>query len=492
MAADWNGSPPPAFRARWFGYLTIGRSSLYTFATSSDDGSTLTIDGTVVVDNAGVHGLQTRTGRARLDPGPHFVLIEYVQAGGDYAMSWSWASEGGELSPVPGWVLSPGRISYTRALVANVLDQLTLAVLVLSGLAVAWLGVKHGRRAALRGLAALRRHPVAMRSDVARAAAGARRLVAMFVGIAGALVVSECATRVVLQRVSPIGEPVSEHARADAPHVSINSLGFREREIGPASPARYRIAVIGDSYTWGQGLEEDERFSNVLEELLGPTHEVLNFGKQGNRMPDHLSELDQVLQMGPGFVLLQIYINDFETSNMRRPQTYPLLPAAWNGRLVESSILYRLMSDRWAQFQEAVGLVDSYDRYMARHLRDPDSPDARESSGALRRFFERARAVGVPSGAVLFPEADAMGPFGTSYPFGFLHDRVRAICADEHVSCLDLLPAFSALPDPRTTWVSPSDPHPNALTNRRAALDILGTFGSIWRDPGRYRNQNWK
>jgi hypothetical protein len=156
MTTDWNGSPPPAFRARWFGYLAIGRSSVYTFATSSDDGSMLAIDGKVVVDNGGVHGLQTQTGRVRLEPGSHFVLIEYVQAGGDYDLSWSWAPEGAGLSRVPAWVLSPRRLSYTRALAANVLDQAALAALVLLGLGMSWLAVKHGHTPAWH---AARRYP---------------------------------------------------------------------------------------------------------------------------------------------------------------------------------------------------------------------------------------------------------------------------------------------------------------------------------------------
>jgi hypothetical protein len=75
MAADWNGNVPARFRAKWFGYLAVGRAAEYTFATTSDDGSMLSIDGQLVVDNGGVHGPQEATGRIRLDPGAHFVLI---------------------------------------------------------------------------------------------------------------------------------------------------------------------------------------------------------------------------------------------------------------------------------------------------------------------------------------------------------------------------------------------------------------------------------
>jgi lysophospholipase L1-like esterase len=314
-------------------------------------------------------------------------------------------------------------------------------------------------------------------SGIARVAAMVRRLAASIIGIAAALAVTEYGTRFVFERAAA----KTDVAPKGDPQVSINSLGFREREIGRKDPARYRIAIIGDSYTWGQALEVEERFSNVLGEFLGPRYEVLNFGIPGHKVADDLAELEPVLRLSPDFVLLQMYINNFETPSMERPHTYPLLPADVDRRFLQTWSVYRLLSDRWAQLQEAIGLVDSYESYMARHLRDPDSPDSRESFGKLRQFFDRTHAAGVGSGAVLFPAADAMGPFGTNYPFGYLHNHVKAVCADERVPCLDLLPLFSALPDPQSTWISPLDAHPNAPTNRRAAIQILREFESVWR-----------
>jgi hypothetical protein len=312
-------------------------------------------------------------------------------------------------------------------------------------------------------------------SGIARVAAILRRLAALIIGIGAALAVTEYGTRLVFQRVAANGP-----AKRD-PQVSINSLGFREREIGRKDPARYRIAIIGDSYTWGQALEVQERFSNVLGELLGPRFEVLNFGMPGHTMSGHLEELEPVLKASPDFVLLQMYVNNFETPSMERPHPYPLLPANMDRQLLQTWSVYRLLSDRWAQLQESLGLVDSYEGYMARHLRAPDSPDSRESFGKLGQFFDRTHAAGVASGAVLFPAADAMGPFGTNYPFGYLHNRVKAVCAAEGVPYLDLLPLFSAMPDPQSTWVNPLDAHPNAPTNRRAAIQILREFEPVWR-----------
>lgn len=303
----------------------------------------------------------------------------------------------------------------------------------------------------------------------------ARHVVVLLAGAAAALVVTEFGTRLVLGKT---GAPDAE--RPTVSSLSFNTLGFREREIGPKRADRYRIAVVGDSYTWGQGLEERERFSNVLEALLGPHFEVLNFGVPGHTMREDLEELDQVLALSPDFVLLQMYINNFETPEMRRPKALPLLPAAIDGPAGRASVVYQRLDDRWAQAQESLGLMDSYAGYMARYLRDPESPASRESFGWLREFFDRTKATRVPSGAVLFPAADAMGPYGSNYPFGFLHDHVASVCADAHVRCLDLLPLFAGMPDPGTTWINPQDAHPNAQTNRRAALEILAAFGSAW------------
>src|SRR5260221_14192164 len=126
-----------------------------------------------------------------------------------------------------------------------------------------------------------------------------------------------------------------------------------------------------------------------------------------------------------------------------------------------------------------VGMTESYANYMERNLRDANAPNAREAFGQLHEFFVRSRAAGVPTGEVLFPVTEAFGPDGRAYPFGYLHDAVRQICADEKVPCLDLLPLFSTFRDPRVTWASAFDAHPNAMANRRAAYDIRRTFGSV-------------
>lgn len=70
--------------------------------------------------------------------------------------------------------------------------------------------------------------------------------------------------------------------------VRINSKGLRDREFDyQKEPGTYRIGVFGDSFTFGEGVQNNETFPKLLEDLLRADErlnradrkiEVLNFG----------------------------------------------------------------------------------------------------------------------------------------------------------------------------------------------------------------------
>ena len=134
--AAWRDAPPATFSVHWSGFLVVGRSSWYTFATTSDDGSSVTIDGFVVLENS---GNRMQTGRVRLMAGTHPIAIEHRQIGGPYAMAVSWTREGSPLgwfrtapnnveglSPVPSWALWVTRPAYWRVWAARLIDPVPL------------------------------------------------------------------------------------------------------------------------------------------------------------------------------------------------------------------------------------------------------------------------------------------------------------------------------------------------------------------------------
>jgi PA14 domain len=132
----WKALPPERFSVRWTGYLTVPRSGSYVFATTSDDGSSLYIDGRIVVDNSGQHASMTQTGGVRLTEGSHRIRLDYSQQGGAWAFEWSWARDDGIARAVPTWALSERRPRARFVTVAWALDGglwgLTILILVVA------------------------------------------------------------------------------------------------------------------------------------------------------------------------------------------------------------------------------------------------------------------------------------------------------------------------------------------------------------------------
>ena len=83
------------FYARWTGVLKTTTAGVHEFAVNSDDGSRLTIDGKVVVENGGVHAMTRKAGQVELTAGEHQILIEFVQGGGGAGIVTWWTQPGG-------------------------------------------------------------------------------------------------------------------------------------------------------------------------------------------------------------------------------------------------------------------------------------------------------------------------------------------------------------------------------------------------------------
>jgi len=77
------------FGALWQGRIRITEPGSYTFSTYSDDGSMIFIDEQVVANNAGSHGVQTRSGTVELTAGLHDITICFQQGTGGFGLNAS-------------------------------------------------------------------------------------------------------------------------------------------------------------------------------------------------------------------------------------------------------------------------------------------------------------------------------------------------------------------------------------------------------------------
>jgi hypothetical protein len=70
------------FAFRFRAAVEAPADGVYTFYTSSDDGSELYINGNLVVDNDGLHGMQWRQGDVYLTAGLHNIMVTMFEQGG--------------------------------------------------------------------------------------------------------------------------------------------------------------------------------------------------------------------------------------------------------------------------------------------------------------------------------------------------------------------------------------------------------------------------
>ena len=106
--------------------------------------------------------------------------------------------------------------------------------------------------------------------------------------------------------------------------LTINSRGMRDREYALAKPAGVtRVLVLGDSYTWGYGVANQEIYTEVLERSLakgGAKVEVINSGVSGWGTDQEYLFLERDgIKYQPDVVVLALFLfNDPENNASSR------------------------------------------------------------------------------------------------------------------------------------------------------------------------------
>ena len=98
-------------------------------------------------------------------------------------------------------------------------------------------------------------------------------------------------------------------------HITTNSQGFRTQEFSPKQPSTLRIVTIGDSSTFGWGVDDDYTYQALLETRLrragGPQVEVYNLGIPGATSRHGLAMLKHyALDLEPDVLIIGFGSND--------------------------------------------------------------------------------------------------------------------------------------------------------------------------------------
>jgi alpha-L-fucosidase len=90
---------------KYDGFIKIDEKGVYSFFTASDDGSQLFIDGKLIVDNNGLHGLHEEGGTVALESGMHSIQVTYFENDGGDNLEVLWRKPGFYKQEIPENVL---------------------------------------------------------------------------------------------------------------------------------------------------------------------------------------------------------------------------------------------------------------------------------------------------------------------------------------------------------------------------------------------------
>jgi len=254
-----------------------------------------------------------------------------------------------------------------------------------------------------------------------------------------------------------------------------NSLGLRGPEPELPKPARVRrVLVVGDSFTFGLGVEDDEApFPAIMaRELAGssPPIEIVNGGIPGSLTADWVALWRRAGEaLDPDVVVAVFFLRDGTTlgtiphffEQIRRDITRR------NGesKLYEYSHLYRRLRD----FQDRSRIADLFTESLVDAYLGEDTAEWQRAQANLLQLRELVRAHGAAFGLVVFP---VLVELEDDYPFQSVMDELMGFAQRSGIPAHSLLPAFQGRHGP-DLWVSAFDQHPNADGHSLAAESML-------------------
>jgi lysophospholipase L1-like esterase len=253
-----------------------------------------------------------------------------------------------------------------------------------------------------------------------------------------------------------------------------NAMGLRARQVLPAHDTNmFRIVFLGDSFTFGEGVHDNDTYPARVEAMLasrypGLTVQSLDLGVGGYNTVQEAEMLKLFgLPVTPDLVVLGYTMNDagaslffYDPSSKKyvRRQTRMTVLAREPNRPPDN-FLYRhsrIAQLAWSALskREKGGRAPEITRSLFR----PDSPGWHDSRNALRDIAELCHARKIPVYAILFPSLVNL----RNYPFEVEHRLILDTLTSSGFEVIDLLPPLQTLNRPdNELWVHPTDQHPN-------------------------------
>jgi lysophospholipase L1-like esterase len=253
----------------------------------------------------------------------------------------------------------------------------------------------------------------------------------------------------------------------------INSLGYRDREwTAEAVAGKLKVAVVGDSIAAGVGINNyEDRFSNVLNQLLGDETVVFNVASPGWSTR---REIEAIVSYPyrPDILILTYFINDIEGAayhqGLKQPRVVRDPSPLWQP-LIQNSYAINFMYWRLARFGQREGQA-AYLAWVAEIFNNPEVWWVHQQE--LQTIYDGTRSEGIPLIVVIFPNLTTLAE---SRQFVA---PVAEFFQSRGVPVLDVshLLAGSA---PQALTASPVDSHPNEVVHWAVAEQLAQLIEAV-------------
>jgi hypothetical protein len=282
--------------------------------------------------------------------------------------------------------------------------------------------------------------------------------------------------------------------------VRINSAGWRGKEFSPQkTEGTIRILGIGDSFTFGKAVEEDDVYLVKLEQMLnvdiGPRYETINAARDNMSTASELAYLKQreMLKLKPDAVVLGFTVhNDAQVKNSKNTRllrryertadlSLRVSESDWFNDLAGASKIAALLRTgiRWAHNPQ---LTDFYYKTIVSNY-DDGSKTWDECREALEGIHSACRENQTPLIVILFPVyTKRLDETYNQYPEDFrrIHDKVTNVFSGKDgVVVVDMLEDLAHTGLTIRQLTVPVDGHPNRAWHDIVARRLYQTIRDL-------------
>ena len=299
------------------------------------------------------------------------------------------------------------------------------------------------------------------------------------------------------ERYRALGLSAPRRGGARRPRSRSSAATARSSSAGPRSdriaPGVVRVAVIGDSFTEGMGVKEEDAYPRVLHRLLDTgaesgRWEVLNLRPPRLRLPGP----PRPLRDRAGLRARRRHLRDGPQRRRATDESFQARQAYLNdwildrGRMVRDGDERRLGPTDFRLFAFVRDRLESYrvgrdtTRLVPGHVRraQPAKAGSAPRCTCARCTSDKRTRRGPVPRRLLAPARRARRPLSVRGRDG--DDRAASFCprASRTTTCC---PRSTAGP-PASLWVHPVDHHPNETAHRLAAESLVEPVRRLWKE----------